>query len=636
MISFFLRTLALMALVAPPLLTHAAPKAFEDTIAQRSQACTACHGEQGRAGPDGYYPRLAGKPAGYLYKQLLNFREGRRHYAPMNALLAPLSDSYLLEIAQHFAGQDVPYPAPKTATAPTHVLERGKQLVSRGDKASKIPACVQCHGEKLTGTQPGTPGLLGLPRDYLIAQLGGWQTGQRRAHSPDCMGDIARQLSSADVAAVTHWLSAQPVPLDSRPHIALPPDASRAECGSAPAPQPVQAVRPPAPDATPVAKGAYLARVGNCQGCHTATGGSPLAGGRAIATPFGTVYASNLTPDDDTGLGRWTASDFWQAMHEGRSKDGRLLNPAFPYTSFSAITRADSDALLAYFKSQAPVKKLNRAHDMRWPFGTQLALRAWRTLYFTPNAYAVDDKQSAEWNRGAYLVQGLGHCAACHSPRDAVGGLASMPALSGGDMPGGDWHAPSLPPNTAGADTVQARKHLMALLQTGISPSGVTSGPMAEVIMDSTQHLSPSDLNAVASYLLSLPANPPPEKTALNPPSQAPQTKAFLAGGKLFEKNCAQCHGAQGEGVDGAYPALRGTPATQRESSLNLIQAVLHGGFSPSTQGNPRPYGMPPYQLVFNDREVASVLTFVRQSWGNSGAPVSELDVYQARERSAR
>lgn len=630
------RTLALVVLAFFSCLSHAGPKAFEDTMAQRTQACTACHGEQGRAGPDGYYPRLAGKPAGYLYQQLLHFREGRRHYAPMNALLAPLSDTYLMEMAQHFSQLDIPYPAPATATAPAAVMNRGKQLVLRGDASQKIPACVQCHGEKLTGAAPGVPGLLGLPRDYLIAQLGGWQTGQRQAHAPDCMGDIAQRLSGVDVAAVTHWLAAQPVPLDSRPLASPLPDTLRAQCGSAPAPQAMKVTQAPALDATPLEKGAYLARVGNCQGCHTVTGGPAFAGGRAISTPFGKVYSSNLTPDAQTGLGRWTANDFWQAMNQGRSKDGRLLNPAFPYTSYNALTRADSDALLAYFQSQPPVRQANRPHELRWPLGTQLALRAWRTLYFKPKAYEVDTQRSAEWNRGAYLVQGLGHCAACHSPRNALGGLASTGSLSGGDMPGGEWYAPSLLPTEPGGASPQSQANLIALLQTGISPGRVINGPMAEVVMSSTQHLSNTDLKAIASYLTSLPPGAPHPKVPATPRLSPPQTQTTLAGGTLYDKHCAQCHGAQGEGVTGAYPPLRGTVAISRERTTNLIQAVLHGGFSPATQGNPRPYGMPPYELVFNDRDVASVLTYVRQSWGNTGAPVSELEVYQARGRFTR
>jgi cytochrome c553 len=633
MIALISRTLALAALAASPLLSLAAPKAFEDTMAQRTQACTACHGDQGRAGPDGYYPRLAGKPAGYLYKQRLNFKEGRRHYAPMKALLAPLSDSYLLEIAQHFAQLEVPYPAPQPTSAPTAVMERGKQLIFRGDTAQKTPACVQCHGQKLTGATPDVPGLLGLPRDYLIAQLGGWQTGQRAAHAPDCMGNIAKKLSGSDVAAVTQWLTAQPVPTDSRPQATLPPNASRAQCGTAPAPQPVEVMQAPAADATLVSKGAYLARAGNCQGCHTAANDRPYAGGRAIETPFGAVYSSNLTPDTTTGLGRWTATDFWQAMHEGRSKDGRLLNPAFPYTSFSTITRADSDALLAYFQSLPPVQQRNRPHELRWPFGTQVALWAWRMVYFNPVAQKAQENQSAEWKRGAYLVQGLGHCAACHSPRTALGGLTNELSLSGGTMPGGGWFAPSLHPLAEESTRQLAQENLIALLRTGVSPGRVTSGPMSEVVMGSTQYLSSSDLKAVVHYLSTLPADAPVKRSQA---TKAPETRAFLEGGKLYEKNCAQCHGAQGEGVAGAYPALNGTVAINRDNTANLIQAVLHGGYSPATQSNPRPFGMPPYQLLFNDREIASVLTYIRQSWGNSGSTVSELEIYQARERFTR
>jgi cytochrome c553 len=210
--------------------TPAAP--FEDSMAQRTLACTACHGQQGRAGPDGFYPRLAGKPAGYLYNQLLNFRDGRRHYGLMANLIEPLSDEYLLEIAKHFASLDAPYPAPKPAAASPENLRRGETLVRQGDAANKLPACIQCHGEKLTGVQPATPGLVGLPRDYLNAQLGAWRNGQRKAHAPDCMAQVAKVLAPEDVAAVTAWLSSQPVPADTHPSAALAQPAPLA-CGSA-------------------------------------------------------------------------------------------------------------------------------------------------------------------------------------------------------------------------------------------------------------------------------------------------------------------------------------------------------------------------------------------------------------------
>jgi len=205
---------------------------FEDNMAQRTLACTACHGKEGRAGPDGYYPRIAGKPAGYLYNQLLNFRDGRRRYGLMARLLDPLSDAYLLEIAQHFAALDLPYAAPRPPAASAAVLERGRLLALQGDEAAKIPACVQCHGAALTGALPNTPGLLGLSRDYLNAQLGAWRAGQRRAHAPDCMAQIARQLRPEDLAAVTNWLAAQPLPPDTKPAQA-PPRPPAITCGSA-------------------------------------------------------------------------------------------------------------------------------------------------------------------------------------------------------------------------------------------------------------------------------------------------------------------------------------------------------------------------------------------------------------------
>ena len=199
----------------------AAPK-VEDTIAQRVQACTGCHGQQGRAASDGYYPRIAGKPAGYLYHQLLGFRDGRRSYGLMNQLLAPLTDDYLREIAEHFASLDVAYPAPHVATGSVDALSRGETLVLRGDAALRVPACVQCHGAALMGVAPAIPALIGMPRDYLNAQLGAWRTGNRHAFEPDCMAQVAKALAPQDIAALSQWLAAQPVPPGAKPAQALP------------------------------------------------------------------------------------------------------------------------------------------------------------------------------------------------------------------------------------------------------------------------------------------------------------------------------------------------------------------------------------------------------------------------------
>lgn len=222
----------LLAIAAATAFAAGAAPAFEDTMAQRTLACTGCHGKEGRAGPDGYYPRIAGKPAGYLFNQLLNFRDGRRRYGLMARLLDPLSDDYLREIAQHFAALDLPYPVPPPPPVPHAMLERGRTLALRGDSAASIASCARCHGESLTGVVPNTPGLLGLSRDYLNAQLGAWRTGQRRAHAPDCMARIAQQLQPQDLAAVTGWLAAQPLPADPRPvrSLSRPPGIA---CGSA-------------------------------------------------------------------------------------------------------------------------------------------------------------------------------------------------------------------------------------------------------------------------------------------------------------------------------------------------------------------------------------------------------------------
>ena len=212
--------------------TLAAPK-VEDSIAQRVLACTGCHGAQGRAASDGYYPRIAGKPAAYLYNQLLSFRDGRRQYALMNKLLAPLSDEYLREIANHFAGIDLPYPPPQLATGSVDALSRGEELVLKGDAARRIPACVQCHGSALMGVAPAIPALIGMPRDYLNAQLGAWRTGNRHAFEPDCMAQIAKLLNPEDISALSQWLAALPVPAGAKPAARLP-EAMPMNCGGVP------------------------------------------------------------------------------------------------------------------------------------------------------------------------------------------------------------------------------------------------------------------------------------------------------------------------------------------------------------------------------------------------------------------
>jgi len=381
-----------------------------------------------------------------------------------------------------------------------------------------------------------------------------------------------------------------------------------------------------------VGKGAYLARAGNCMLCHTRRGGDTYAGGLAIETPFGTVYSSNLTPDRATGIGTWTPVDFWRAMHEGRSKDGRLLYPAFPYTSFTQITQDDADALFAYLRSVPAVTHANRPHALRWPYDSQVALAAWRTLYFEPKAFQPDPAQDAAWNRGAYLVRGLGHCSACHTPRNLLGAVNDSQDLYGGPMPMQNWYAPSLVLSSEAGLGKWRTADIVRLLQTGVSASASVSGPMAEVVLHSTQYLSEPDLQAMAIYLKSLPQVEPAPSTA----AAAAGSAASPQGADIYDKNCASCHGDDGQGVPGAYPALAGNRAVLMANTANMVQVVLHGGFSPATKGNPRPFGMPPYKLELDDRAVAAVLTHIRSSWGNQGTAVTELAVVRYRDAAMR
>jgi len=382
-----------------------------------------------------------------------------------------------------------------------------------------------------------------------------------------------------------------------------------------------------APSAEVVKRGAYLVRAGNCISCHTQRGGDPFAGGRAIETPFGTVYGSNLTPDKATGIGDWNADEFWRALHNGRARDGRLLYPAFPYPNFTLLTREDADAIYAYLRTVPAVERPNTPHQLRWPYSTQAALAVWRAMYFTPGAREEDRTRSAEWNRGAYLVQSLGHCSACHVSRNMLGANANMMDLSGGVIPMQNWYAPSLTSPDEGSVAEWDLPQIERLLRAGVAPRGTVTGPMAEVVLQSTQHLNDADLRAMALYLKSLPHTPKAGRDDTVPLT----AQAAERGAKIYEKQCAQCHGDKGEGVPGAYPALAGNRAVNLPVTANLVQVVLGGGFAPATAGNPRPFGMPPFATKLSDDEVAAVLSHIRTSWGNQSGAVTPLEVNQQR-----
>jgi mono/diheme cytochrome c family protein len=375
-------------------------------------------------------------------------------------------------------------------------------------------------------------------------------------------------------------------------------------------------------DAALVKKGEYLARAGDCIACHTNPGGPLFAGGLAMPTPFGTLYSTNITPDKETGIGDWTEDQFYSLMHTGRRPDGGLIYPAMPFGSYTKVTREDADAIFAYLRSVPAVHLPNRPDDLHFPYNNRSLILGWRTLFFVEGEYEQDPSKSAQWNRGAYLVQGLGHCTMCHSPINALGGTSESRAFEGGLIPMQQWYAPSLTSNKEAGLGEWSIKDITDLLRTGVSARGAVYGPMAEVVYDSLQYLTDEDLQAMAIYLKSLgQGNPIDTSGAALPLSESSLLMAL--GKTVYDARCASCHGPTGAGMPPQYPPLAGNQSIQMESAVNPIRMVLNGGFAPATSGNPRPYGMPPFAQILSDDEVAAVVTYIRSSWGNRGTPVS-------------
>jgi mono/diheme cytochrome c family protein len=395
--------------------------------------------------------------------------------------------------------------------------------------------------------------------------------------------------------------------------------------GMAPMLVPRAAAQQPIPGAHPVnsarSRGEYLAHVGDCVACHTQHDGQPFAGGFAMPTPFGTLYSPNITPDTVNGIGTWTAAEFYQMLHTGRSRDGTLLYPAMPFPAYTKITRADSDAIFAFLHSLKPVNQVNRENELRFPYNNRSLMYGWRVLYFTEGAFVPNPARSAEFNRGAYLVQGLGHCASCHSTINALGGSADDSAFAGGLIPLQNWYAPSLTSNQESGIGSWSIVDIAALLKGGTSMRGAVYGPMAEVTHNSLQYLTDGDATSMAVYLKSLlelkPAPPAQEGTASSPPA------VLALGQTIYAERCSACHRTDGAGMPPAYPPLAGNPSIEMEVSVNPLRMVLNGGYPPQTALNPRPYGMPPFAQILSDDEVAAVVTYIRVSWGNHGSLVT-------------
>lgn len=353
-------------------------------------------------------------------------------------------------------------------------------------------------------------------------------------------------------------------------------------------------------------RGAYLAAAGDCVSCHTADAGKPFAGGYRINTPFGDLLAPNITPDPDTGIGRWSAEDFYRALHQGVNRHGQDMYPAMPYTFYTRVTRADSDAIFAYLQTVPAVRNAVEVNHLNFPFNQRWTMAGWRELFFTEGTFAPDARKSASWNRGAYLVEGLGHCSACHSPRDVLGGIEQKHQYTGADIDG--WFAPNLSSNLHVGLGSWTAQEIATYLKTGARPGTTTAfGPMAEVVHNSTSQLTDADLAAMGEYLKSLPPESP-----LRAARAVPQ-QSQVRGASLYMDHCSACHQAKGRGMTGIFPPLAGNGAVIARDPGNVLQAILKG--IPMRNGY---VAMPSFASQLNDQQVADVANYVRTSWGNT------------------
>ena len=375
-----------------------------------------------------------------------------------------------------------------------------------------------------------------------------------------------------------------------------------------------------------IQRGRALANAGDCISCHTVKGGEPFAGGYPVETPFGTIYSSNLTPDVVTGIGSWTRDDFYRAMHEGIRKDGQHMYPACPYPSFTKMPREDVDDLKAYLDTLQPVRSIAPENDLIWPLGWREMVAGWNLLFFEPGVYTPDPDKSALWNRGAYLVQGPAHCVVCHTPRNALGAAREGQNLQGGDA-GEGWYAPGLTGNQRDGLGGWAAKDIVEYLKTGANRHTASTGPMTEVVMNSTQHLGDADLMAIATYLKDIPAVSTQDADA-----PAADETVMARGEGLYIDQCIGCHMADGKGQKDAFPPLANTSSVQAPNAQTLIHVVLSGDYMADPDARPTGLAMPAFDWKLDDQEIADVLTYIRNSWGNRAPAVDADTVADIRE----
>jgi mono/diheme cytochrome c family protein len=373
-----------------------------------------------------------------------------------------------------------------------------------------------------------------------------------------------------------------------------------------------------------IERGRYLTIAADCVACHTVLGGGkPFAGGRPIETPFGNIVTPNITPDLDTGIGAWTEDQFDNAVRGGIRPNGQRLYPAMPFTAYTKMSRDDVRAIRAYLNTVAPVRNQVVTNMLPFPFNIRTSMRVWNALYFTSGEFKPEPEKSSEWNRGAYLVQGPGHCAACHTPKSFLGGDKTGEYLRGSYLQG--WFAPDITNDARAGLGNWSVDDISTYLKTGHNRTTAATGPMAEVVTYSTSHMTDSDLAAIATYLKSVPGrqdNPAPVRT---------DDPFMVAGQAIYRDQCSACHSLDGRGVSQLFPSLADSSMVRSSDPTTLIRMVLRGARSVATSAEPTSPGMPSFDWQLDNAQVAAVATYIRNAWGSAAAPVSGQRVNDAR-----
>jgi mono/diheme cytochrome c family protein len=381
------------------------------------------------------------------------------------------------------------------------------------------------------------------------------------------------------------------------------------------------------PSQEAVARGKALTVAADCGSCHTADPSKPFAGGRRIDTPFGAIYSANLTPDRDTGIGTWTDEEFYRAVHLGLDPDGSRYYPAFPYPHFTKLTKPDVLAIRAYLESVPAVKNTPPAPQLRWPLNYRVLMRGWNLLFFRPGVFVPDQNKSADWNRGAYLVEAAAHCGACHTPKNLAGAEKRAERFAGSVVDG--WFAPRLDSAARSGLKSWSVDDVVEYLQSGRNAKSHADGPMAEVVLSSTSKMSDADVRAMAVYLKDIP--PGVAEVAASPPSPA----QMASGERLYKGACIACHEADGSGAPRIYPPLPGNANLQSADPLSALRIILDGAETITTPRAPNTGSMPPYAKKMSDQEIADVTTYIRNAWGNA-APAVTADQVAAARRQAK